>query len=258
MANVIEKRTQKMTKIKVFPISAELFDTLAFDFTRRAVKAVKAKGFFDVVLSGGSTPVAFFTTLTNLSFCLEKTPWEKIRFFFSDERYVPHEDSESNYRLAHEHLFSKVAINPDYIYPMPTNYLDPVDASKAYDADLHQCFQLKKHQFPPFDVVYLGLGSDAHTASLFPFSDVVLSPPDRLATSLWVEKASQHRLTLTPKTINQSRAIIFMVTGEDKASAVQAVLKGPKQAHKFPAQLIHCEQGKTYWYLDQAAAELLK
>ncbi len=257
MANVEQKRLAKMTKIKVFPESSALFTTLAFDFTRRAVKAVKAKGFFDVVLSGGNTPIAFFNALTHLSFCLEHTPWEKIRIFFSDERYVAHNDPDSNYRLVADYLVSKVAIQPEHIYSIPTHYTNPIDASKAYDACLHQCFHLKKQQFPPFDVVYLGLGIDAHTASLFPFSDVVLSPPDRLAASLWLENRQQHRITLTANTLNQARAIIFMVTGESKAPAVQAVLNGPPQAHKYPAQLIQCAQGKTYWYLDQAAAGLL-
>ena len=246
-----------MTKIKCAADPEALFHLAALDFTKRAIKAVQAKGVFNVVLSGGSTPKDFFATLTRLKFCLEKTPWQKIQFFFADERYLAKEHPDNNYHMAHEQLFAKLSIPDKHIFPMPTHFSDPFEAAKAYEHTLHQHFQLKNQTYPPFDVVYLGLGTDAHTASLFPFSDVVLSPPDRLVASLWSDKLHMHRLTLTAKAINHAAAIIFMVTGLNKASAVQAVLEGPVHPQKFPAQLIHCKKGKTLWYLDQAAASLL-
>ncbi len=245
----------KNQEIKIFASPDELFHAAAEDFTQRALHAVDAKGVFTVVLSGGNTPKSFFDALTENKFCQEKTPWDKIKFFFGDERYVPADDSASNYHMAYEHLFSKVPVVKKNIYPIPTDLHDPKDTAKNYEATLRKVFQIKYHEFPRFDLVYLGLGENGHTASLMPFSEVLTPPADQLVASLWVPELKMYRITLTSSAINNSLCIIFLVEGEKKVSAVYEVLEGAANPERYPAQLIH--NGKTIWYLDQAAAKKL-
>lgn len=257
-----------MTKnidINIFANSKDLFEFAAKDFSERANAAVNVKGVFSVVLSGGDTPKSFFDTLTNVEYYKENIPWPHILFFFSDERYVPADDPESNYHTAWEHLFSKVPINPENVYRIPTELSDPKKAAQDYEATLRKVFRIKDDDFPPFDLVYLGLGANGHTASLMPESDIVMhslnpSLPDKshqLTAALFVSELHMYRITLTVPAINNAKNIIFLVTGTNKATAVWEVLEGHADPKHFPAQLIHCIQGETMWYLDQAAARKL-
>lgn len=251
--------------IDVFSTADELFQLTARDFSRRAMAAVKEKGVFSVVLSGGNTPKLFFETLTRNDEYVTNTPWEKIQFFFGDERYVPPDDINSNYHTAQEYLFSKVPISPDNIYRIPTEYTDPNEAAHDYEKTLRKAFQIKDNGYPSFDLIYLGLGDNAHTASLMPFSDIVTDyatnpladQNHQLVASLFVSEMNMYRITLTPNAINNSQAILFMVTGLNKAMAVWNVLEGETDPQNYPAQLIHCLKGKTFWYLDEAAAKKL-
>ena len=157
-------------------------------------------------MPGGNTPKLFFDTLTRVEYYKNNIPWQQIQFFFGDERYVPSDDAESNYHMAYEHLFSKVPINPENIYRIPTEFNDPKDAARAYEKTLRKVFHIKDNAFPQFDLVYLGLGDDAHTASLMPFSDVVMhyvknSSSDKhnqLVASLFITESNMYRITLTP------------------------------------------------------------
>lgn len=252
----------KNQEIKIFPIPHDLFDFAANDFMQRAVAAVRDKGVFSVVLSGGNTPKLFFDTLTNVDYDKKTIPWQQIHFFFGDERYVSPETKESNYHMAYEYLFSKMPVNKKNIYRIPTEFPDPNDAAKHYEQTLRKVFNIKDKASPQFDLVYLGLGDDAHTASLMPFSEIVTRYSDKvlsdedgqLVASLWVPELHMYRITLTPTAINNSMNIIFLVTGANKETAVRNVLKGPSDPKRYPAQLIHCMHGKTIWYLDQLAA----
>jgi 6-phosphogluconolactonase len=246
-------------EIKIFSKLQDLFQATANDFAQRAIDAVNTKGIFNVALSGGNTPKYLFDILTNKKQILKQIPWRNIRFFLTDERYVPDNNPESNYDMIHKHLFSKIDINTENIYKIPTEYTHPKDAAENYTATLRKVFDINHNEFPKFDLVYLGLGEDAHTASLMPFSDVLIDPKkNQLVESLWVPKLRQYRITLTPAAINHASRIIFLVTGANKASAVSAVLEGPFEPQRYPAQLIHCIDGKTIWYLDHAAAEELR
>lgn len=200
-------------KIMVFPNTKGLFQFAAKDFCQRATTAINAKGFFSVVLSGGNTPKSFYHSLAQSK---EKIPWMQIKFFFGDERYVPSHDANNNYHIAYEHLFSKVPINPENIYRIPTEFNDPKDAAKNYEQTLRKAFHITNKACPEFDLVYLGLGDNAHTASLMPASDIVryytkhpFPKNAQLVASLFVSDINMYRITLTPKAINNGMNIIF-------------------------------------------------
>lgn len=246
-----------MNDVKVFSLPQDLFQSAAQDFTHRVNAAVDAKGEFTVVLSGGETPKYFFDTLTQIKAYKDKIPWQKIKFFFGDERYVPVDNPKSNYHMAYEYLFSKVLVLTKNIYRIPTEFKDPIDAAKDYELTLRKVFHLQDNEFPQFDLVYLGLGEDAHTASLMPLSEALLINNHQLVTSVWVKDQKMYRITLTPLAINHAQNIVFLVTGANKASAVSQVLEGSPDAQRYPAQLIHCVNNKTLWYLDKAAASKL-
>ncbi len=251
--------------VLVFPDAATLFAAAAKDFETRAINAVKAKGLFDVVLAGGNTPKAFYEAVTRLTDYKNRIPWQYIRFFFGDERYVPADDKQSNYHLAYEYLFSKAPINPESIYRIPTEFEQPDAAASAYDSLLRKVLRLADNTLLPFDLVYLGLGDDAHTASLMPASAVVKHAAENplqdtnhpLAAALQLPASGLYRITLTPNAINHSQQIIFLVNGANKATAVWEALAGPRNPAEVPAQLIHCAHGSTLWYLDQLAASQL-
>lgn len=248
----------------------DILISLAEDFTRRAIQAVQSKGAFTVVLSGGNTPKSFFDKITKDNKYKKQIPWQQIKFFFSDERYVPSNNIESNYNMAYEHLFSKVPILDENIYRVPTEFKEPEQAARDYEATIKKVFHIKEKEFPSFDIIYLGLGADAHTASLMPMSEIPKnahkstdseeSNPynhDRLVIPLWVETLKMYRITLTPAAINHAMNIIFLVIGKKKASAVWKVLEGKKSPNKYPAQLIHCINNKNIWYVDKEAASQL-
>ncbi len=250
-------------RIKIFPSADDLFADAAADFVRRARHAVTATGQFTVVLSGGNTVKSFFDALTAIESSQQTIPWQQIKFFFGDERYVAADDAASNYHTAQTYLFSKVPVSAENIYRIPTELGDPTLTANSYEVSLRKAFNLQPDEFPKFDLVYLGLGEDAHTASLMPFSAVVKTysgqlDPDKnlsLVTSIWVEQLKMYRITLTPPAINHSDAICFLVTGANKASAVRQTLQGSFEPEKYPAQLIECaDKGKIIWWLDEAAA----
>lgn len=246
---------KKKPNIKVLSNPQAVFNAAAKDFTRRAMDAVDKKGVFTVALSGGTTPQFFFDALVSNKTCREKTPWRHIKFFFSDERYVPSDDIQNNYHTAYVHLFSKISVPAENIYAIPTQCSDPHQAAKRYEETLRKVLLVTDHAFPVFDLVYLGLGENAHTASLMPFDAIVTSHTKQLAAALWA--STMHRITLTATAINHATCIIFLVTGQNKASAVWNVLEGSCEPSRYPAQCIHSIHGKTIWYLDEAAAKKL-
>ncbi|HEX4045835.1 MAG TPA: 6-phosphogluconolactonase, partial [Gammaproteobacteria bacterium] len=143
-------------EIRIFADANELFLFAAKDFSQRAMTAVQDKGLFSVVLAGGSTPKLFFDALTSVEEYQKTIPWQQIQFFFGDERYVPIDDSQSNYHMAVQYLFSKVPIKPSHVYRIPTTYAAPIEAAKDYEQTLRSVFHLRDQDFPAFDLVYLG------------------------------------------------------------------------------------------------------
>lgn len=251
MATLISKAT-----VNIFSDQNDLFLSLAKDFAERVNTIVDSKKEFRVVLSGGSTPISFFNILTTQPFRTQ-IPWHKVNFFIGDERYVPFESYESNYRMMKEHLFSKLPIPAGNIYPIPTDFEDPKDAVKKYEHTLRKAFHIRNNGFPAFDVIYLGLGEDAHTASLMPGNNYT-DDKHSLVTAVWLENQKMYRVTLTPAAINHALNVIFLVTGSNKAFALHQVLEGSFKPAQYPAQLIQCVNNKNIWYLDQAAAGKLR
>ncbi|MBI1745915.1 MAG: 6-phosphogluconolactonase [Acidobacteria bacterium] len=228
----------------------------AHQWARWADEFVMAKGRFTVALSGGSTPRALYARLAGEPF-RDCVPWSKVHLFWGDERCVPPDHGDSNYGMVKEALLSKVPIPPENIHRMPGERKDPVRAAFEYEQTLAEFFNLSRTELPRFDLILLGLGEDGHTASLFP-GTVVLHERKRLAAAPYVEKLHTYRLTLTPPVLNHAANILFMVSGEAKATILREVLEGEYQPEQRPAQLIRPTPERLLWMIDRAAASRLR
>lgn len=258
-----KKLNRSDAQIRIYKDANELALKAARHFARLADQYVIGGGHFTVALSGGSTPRAMFSILAADPF-LDTVPWSSIYFFWGDERAVPPNHADSNYNMAREALLSKAAVPSENIFRIPAEMDDTDRAAEEYSTTLREFFL--KHasrtgtaplsNFPRFDLVLLGMGSDGHTASLFPHT-TALNVSDRIAASNYVEKLKTHRITLTAPTINNARNVTFVVAGEDKAEALKEVLQGDDQPELYPSQLIHPKNGTLLWLVDQAAARQL-
>lgn len=238
-------------EIRVLTTPQELFAAAAEEVVRLANQAVTERGRFTIALSGGSTPKSLYNLLaTNARTTL---PWDRIDFFWSDERHVPPSDPESNYHMADEAMLSKVPVPPGNVYRVLAENPDAAAAAAAYEATMRKVFQLQPGQFPEFDLILLGLGPDGHTASLFP-GTAGLREKSRLVIANWVEKLKTHRLTFTLPVINAARYVAFLVSGTDKATVLHAVLEENVPGEQYPAKLVQPTEGKLIWFLDVAAA----
>jgi 6-phosphogluconolactonase len=243
-------------KIQVVSDAAALARAAADVFIAAANQAVETNGAFTVALSGGSTPKALYSLLTNDRDLNARVPWQKIDFFFGDERHVPPDHADSNCRTAREALLSKVPVSPARVFRMRGEYQETERAAAEYEQTLREFFHLSAGQLPRFDLVMLGMGPDGHTASLFPGTKA-LEEHQRLVISNWVGKFYTHRITLTAPVLNNAAWVMFMAHGPDKAQPLKAVLEGPYEPAQLPSQLIHPAHGKLWWLVDQSAAALL-
>jgi len=237
-------------EIRVLDGPAELFQAAAAEFTRLAADAVRGTGRFTVALSGGSTPKTLYSRLaTDKSLAI---PWDKVCFFFGDERHVPPDHTDSNYHMAKLALLDRVPIPPGNVLRMRGE--DPPEAAAdAYSVELRR----ELGDDGRLDLVLLGLGHDGHTASLFPGLAAV-TETRRTAMASYVEFVGMWRLSLTPVAINAARRVVFVVTGDDKADILQRVLQGPRQPVVLPAQAIRPTARPAIWLLDRVAAAKLK
>lgn len=206
---------------------------------------------FTCALSGGSTPRRTYELLANPEY---RIPWERVHLFQVDERCVPPEATESNYRMIRQALLAKVSIPEANFHRMAAEQADRDGAARDYAAEIARALPSAAGEWPQFDLMFLGMGNDGHTASLFP------SSPALAERKLWVcsndsPKLSKHRLTLTYPVLNAVAEIIFLVAGGDKAETLRQVLEGPPGI--FPAQDIRPEKGRLRWFVDKAASSLL-
>lgn len=208
-----------------------------------------------VALAGGSTPRGLYRLLTGEPY-RSQIPWDHLRVFWGDERTVPPEHQESNFRMAEEALLSRVPIPSKQVFRIEGE-LPADEAAARYEAVLREQFRLSLGEVPRFDLVLLGMGPDGHTASLFPGTSAV-AESHKLVTAPWVEKFHTRRVTLTPVVLNAAKQVIFLVSGQDKATALQSVLEGPFEPARYPAQVINPTAGKLVWLLNQDAADLLQ
>jgi 6-phosphogluconolactonase len=229
----------------------DLFQAAAEEVLRDATTAVAQRGRFTIALSGGSTPKNLYTLIAaNASANL---PWDRMFFFWGDERHVPPDDPDSNYRMAKESFLSKVAIPAGNIFPVPAENPDAPAAAEAYEQTLRKFFALAPGEFPRFDLILLGMGPDGHTASLFP-ETAALQEKSRLVVANWVEKLNASRITFTLPVLNAARCVAFLVSGTDKAAVLHEVLEGNAPAEKYPSKLVRPSDGRLIWFVDRAAA----
>lgn len=231
-----------------------LFQAAANEFASRAVASAKAAGRFTVALAGGSTPKSFYSLLASND--RDRLPWDKMFFFWGDERHVPPDHPESNYRMAFEELLSKVPVPAGNVFRIPAENPDANRAAEVYEQTLRNFFQPRAGTFPRFDLILLGMGPDGHAASLFPESKA-LQERSRLVVANWVEKFKTDRLTLTLPVLNQASTVMFVVSGQDKAAALKEVLEGSRPPDFYPSKLVRPTNGNLIWLVDQAAASAL-
>ncbi len=224
-------------------------ETLAHDVAEWLCALVLASDReFAVCLSGGSTPRRLYECLADPAIA-SRFPWKRAHWFWGDERFVPHDDPDSNYLMAREALLSRVPIPPENIHAIPTVGLSPVEAAVAYEATLkrfHQSHILASTR-PLFDVTLLGIGEDGHTASLFP-EQPALQEKRRWVVAV-IGAKSEARITLTYSALNSSRDLAFLATGEEKRDVVARAQAGDRM---LPATNVH-PAGKLHWFTDRAA-----
>lgn len=239
-----------METISVFSDTESLSQAIADHIIEKAKQAVSIKECFSVVLAGGSTPKEPYRLLASKDYA-DQVDWSKVHIFWGDERCVPPNDSDSNYRMARETFINKLPIPTSNIYRIEGER-KPSDAARYYQERLKEFFVGK----PQFDLILLGMGEDGHTASLFPGTEALLNTKDWV-TANYIEKISTWRITLTPQVINQAGNIIFIVSGEKKAETLYKVLQGEYRPDLYPSQLIKPTQGILNWYIDKLAAKQL-
>jgi 6-phosphogluconolactonase len=221
-----------------------------------AGEAVEAQGRVRIAISGGSTPKAAFELLAdNNQPWRWRMPWEMLDLYWVDERCVPPDDAQSNYRMTRESLLDRVPLKPEQIHRIEGE-LEPEAAAARYEQELRSSFSLGESESPRFDLVALGLGTDGHTASLFPQTQA-LKETTRLVAANHVPQLDTCRVTLTWPVINHARSVFFLVSGQDKASVLNEVLTGPRDQERLPSQLIWPSSGILTLILDRAAAALL-
>jgi 6-phosphogluconolactonase len=234
--------------IFIYPTPPAVAKALADFFVEHAEDAIDARGRFVVALSGGSTPKATYALFTQPPYC-DAIDWDAVEFFFGDERCVPPDNVDSNYKMAHDTFLGPMKISDEQVHRMRGED-DPQQAALAYRRDLAETLG----DDPSFDLVMLGMGPDGHTASLFPGEDPLTEDEERVR-ALYAASKNQWRLTLTPSVLNATRALAFAVTGADKAAALTAVRKGPRNPTQYPAQIITPPNESTFvWLVDEAAA----
>jgi 6-phosphogluconolactonase len=237
------------TRLRVFKDLESLSQAAATLFVEEASAAVTERGRFLVALNGGSTPTRLFQLLATEY--RDKVDWSQVHVFWGDERCVPPHDPGSNYRQAQDAFLSRVPIPASNIHRVKGE-LEPVDASNDYALVLKE-FATPPFDYPRFDLVYLGMGEDGHTASLFPGSPVDVTRPTLPVTANYQDRPT-NRVTLTQLVFNQARVVVFMATGEKKALTLAEVLSGRYNPERYPAQRIVPKNGKLIWLVDEDAA----
>ncbi len=237
-------------KITIGDTVEETLQNAARYFVDTAVRNIEKKGSFSVALSGGSSPRKLYEILA--STYANALDWQKVYFFFGDERYVPQDHADSNYLMAKKTLFTPLGIHPNHVYAVDTS-LEPVAAAAAYTQTIDTFFKGEKASF---DLILLGLGDNSHTASLFPHTDI-LEDDSISVKSVFLPEEKVYRISFTFPLINQASRTAFLVYGKGKAEAVRHVIEDPINIAEYPAQLIIPSNGFLMWFLDKEAASEL-
>ncbi len=242
-------------KLRLFSDREALAFSAAHHFLSVGQASILHRGRFMVAFSGGTTPRLLFERL-KVTRMRDSMNWDVVHIFWGDERCVPPDDTESNYRMAREALLDALPIPPSNVHRFMTEK-PPEEAAVRYEEELQSSFGLLDRASPPvFDLILLGMGSDGHTASLFPGTSV-LDEQQRWAAAVYVEKLETWRVTLTLPVLNAARNVLFLVSGESKAQVLQEVLAEKEGVVKYPAQLVQPDSKKVYWFVDEKAAQEL-
>lgn len=223
----------------------------AEQFIACAGEAVARAGWFVVALSGGSTPAALYSLLA--AEFRDRIDWPRVHLFWGDERCVAPDHPDSNFRMTQEALLRKIRIPPENVHRM-NGEISPASAAREYEAELRRFFGLREDGWPRFDLIYLGLGEDGHTASLFPGSGAV-EESKRFVAAVYVESLKSYRLTITVPVINAAAQVTFLASGKSKAKIVRKILADHVTAAKYPAAKVRPATGRLTWMLDAEAAK---
>ncbi len=239
--------------LKIFPTDQELVQQVTADFLAELHMKSSKKEMMTVALSGGNTPAVWFAELTKYS---QLPDWSWIKIFWSDERMVPPDHPQSNYKLAKLLLLDSLAIPASQIFRVATE-LPPSEAAEHYERLIWQEVPAGTDGYPQFDWILLGLGEDGHTASLFPGAGT-LQIKDKLCAAAVHPESGLPRVTFTLPLINRAWKVVFLIMGKSKSRIVADILQGKPKARNYPAAAVHPVKGELVWYLDRAAASNLK
>lgn len=242
--------------VRLFEDTAGIAQFVAEHIVHSAAAAVADHGQFSIALSGGNTPKPLYHSLVEDPALRNRLPWDKMVFFFGDERHVGPDDPESNYKMAADAFLSKAPIKPEQVKRIKGEYSDTEKAAAEYEEVIKKHFDLNDGEFPRFDMILLGMGSEGHTLSLFPGTNALRDAKHIVARN-WVGKLFTERITLTAPAANKAAELIFMIAGADKALALKAVLEGPVEPEQLPAQMIQPLEGKLFWLVEAQAGSRL-
>lgn len=236
-----------MTTFTVLPDPAAVAGETADRFVQAARDAIEERGIFRVALSGGGTPKQVYPLLLQRD-RHDAVDWRRVEFFWGDERSVPPDHPESNFGVAYGMLISQLPARADRIHRMPAEAPDIDAAALSYESELRLAFDARGDEPPAFDLVWLGMGPDGHTASLFPGTDA-LDETERWVVGNWVPQQDTWRMTLTFPVLAAARAVLFVVTGADKADPIARIRAG---GSGLPAERVAGD--RVEWLIDAAAA----
>ena len=242
--------TREIGELRVYDNPAEVAQALADLFIEKGVHAIDSRGSYAVSLAGGTTPKAAYQLLGGRDY-RDDLEWNKIDIFFGDERCVPPEDDQSNYKMANNAFMAAVGIPTENIHRI-RGEINPEDAAEEYREELRQVLGPE----PRFDLVMLGMGPDGHTASLFPGSDP-MEGEEQLVRAVYSTSQAQWRVTLTPRVLNNARTIVFAAEGTAKTAILKRVREGEYTPTQLPSQIIVPRDGELIWLVDKAAAGLV-
>ncbi|HET6266974.1 MAG TPA: 6-phosphogluconolactonase [Acidobacteriota bacterium] len=243
-------------EIRILADPSEVALAGAAEVLAAAQKAVSDHGYFALALSGGSTPKVLYGLLADDASFREKMPWSKTHFFWGDERHVPPDHPDSNFRMTQQAMLSKITVPQENVHRIHGENPDAAAAAQEYETDLRRFFKLSSGAFPRLDLVLLGMGPDGHTASLFPGTPA-LKENKLIVTANPVAKFNTDRITMTYPTLNNASRIVFLVNGTDKAQPLREVLQGKSQPDLYPSQNIAPTNGTLLWLIDRSAGSLL-
>lgn len=239
--------------VRVFESAKELAAQLADEIVKRIRAAADEERSFFIALSGGSTPELLYSFLGNEF--RDTVPWEFVHLFWGDERCVPPTHPESNYRMVKTTLLDNIGINAAKIHRI-IGESDPVNEAARYSEEILSALP-ERDNLPVFDLVLLGMGADGHTASIFP-GRLDLLRSEKICSATVHPESGQNRITITGRVINNAEAVVFMVTGENKAGVAREIIKNEPGSEKYPAWHIKPVYGSLDWYLDETAARFVQ